>query len=78
MVTDRLVKDALLPFKRCPFARQKGTFYNAKGHLLECKRASIEMLMCIYYYKIGFYLLVIWLCCESKNVLGALPMGNYS
>jgi len=53
-VTDRLVKDALLPFERCPFARQKGTFYNAKGALLECKRASIEMLMCIYYYKIGF------------------------
>ena len=22
--------------------------------ILECKRASIEMLMCIYYYKIGF------------------------
>ena len=54
MVTDRLVKDTLLPFKRCPFARQKGIFYNAKGALLECKRAPIEMLMCIYYYKIGF------------------------
>ena len=28
--------------KRASFALQKGMFYNAKGRLLQCKRAPIE------------------------------------
>jgi len=39
------VKDALLHFKRAPFTRQKMPFYIAKGALLECKRACIELWM---------------------------------
>ena len=34
---NRVVKDALLTCERCPFTLQKGTFYNAKHALLECK-----------------------------------------
>ena len=41
MVIDGKVKGALLAFKRAPFTCQKTPFYYAKGHLLQCKRASI-------------------------------------
>jgi len=42
MVTNALVKDALLHCKRASFTPQKSTFYHAKGHLLQCKRPSIK------------------------------------
>jgi len=32
-------KGALLRSKRAPFTHQKGTFWHAKGHLLQPKRA---------------------------------------
>jgi hypothetical protein len=38
-VTDGVVKGALLRCKTCPFTHQKMPFCNAKGHLLERKRA---------------------------------------
>ena len=41
MIIDSKVKGALLAFKRAPFTCQKTPFYYAKGHLLQCKRASI-------------------------------------
>ena len=37
-VTNRLVKDALLHIKRCPFALQKGIFYYLKGHILKTEK----------------------------------------
>jgi len=38
MVINRLVKGHVLPCKGASFTLQKGTFYSAKGHLLEGKR----------------------------------------
>ena len=43
MLTKAKIKGALLQFKRACFAMQKGIFYNAKGHLLQRKRASIDL-----------------------------------
>ena len=40
-VIDGVVKDALLHCKRASFTLQKGIFCNAKGHLLQCKRALL-------------------------------------
>jgi len=45
------VKDALLHFKRRPFALQKMPFWDAKGHVLRCKRAPIDLQGIIYHYK---------------------------
>jgi hypothetical protein len=42
MIADSILKGALLNFKRAPFACQKGIFYNAKGRLLQHKKAPIE------------------------------------
>jgi len=42
MIADSILKGALLKFKRAPFACQKGIFYNAKGRLLQRKKAPIE------------------------------------
>ena len=42
MVTNTLLKGALLHCKRASFTPQKGTFYHVKGHLLQCKRPSIK------------------------------------
>ena len=42
MVTKRVVKGHLLHFKRASFTTQKGTFYNAKGALLEGERWSLK------------------------------------
>jgi hypothetical protein len=42
MIADSILKGALLKFKRAPFACQKGIFYNAKGRLLQHKKAPIE------------------------------------
>ena len=50
-VTNRLVKGALLQCKRRPFTHQKMPFCNAKGHLLEVKRACIVFPTTIYLYK---------------------------
>ena len=50
-VTNSLVKDALLHCKRRPFTHQKMPFCNAKGHLLEAKRACIVFPTTIYLYK---------------------------
>ena len=50
-VTNRLVKGALLRCKRRPFTHQKLPFCNAKGHLLEAKRACIVFPTIIYLYK---------------------------
>ena len=50
-VTNRLVKGALLRCKRSPFTHQKMPFCNAKGHLLEAKRACIVFPTTIYLYK---------------------------
>ena len=50
-VTNRLVKGALLHCKRRPFTHQKMPFCNAKGHLLEAKRACIVFPTTIYLYK---------------------------
>ena len=50
-VTNRLVKGALLQCKRRPFTHQKMPFCNAKGHLLEAKRACIIFPTTIYLYK---------------------------
>ena len=49
MVTKRLVKGHLLHFKRASFALQKGTFYYAKGHLLEGERRPFKIKMRIYF-----------------------------
>ena len=51
MVIDGKVKGALLAFKRAPFTCQKTPFYYAKGHLLQCKRASI-VFCCMNFYDI--------------------------
>ena len=51
MVIDSKVKGALLAFKRAPFACQKTPFYQAKGRLLQCKRASI-VFCCMNFYDI--------------------------
>ena len=45
MITKAKIKGALLPFKRAPFTCQKMPFYIAKGALLECKRACIDLWM---------------------------------
>ena len=42
MVTNTLLKGALLHCKKASFTPQKGTFYHVKGHLLQCKRPSIK------------------------------------
>ena len=46
MITKAKIKGALLQFKRAPFTCQKGMFCNAKGHLLQRKRASIDLYCC--------------------------------
>jgi len=51
MVTKRLVKGHLLHFKRASFALQKGTFYNAKGALLEGERWSFKNQRGVYFTK---------------------------
>ena len=55
MVTKRLVKDALLHIKRCPFAMQYMPFYNAKGHVLFCQLSFLFTTDTILHLLISFY-----------------------
>ena len=56
------VKDALLQRKRASFTHQKGTFYQAKGHLLECKRRPFKNHMGINLTKQQYELLSVSIC----------------
>jgi len=40
-LTNTILKDALLHYKKASFTPQKSTSYHTKGHLLLCQRPSV-------------------------------------
>ena len=50
-VTSTLSSNYKLAYKRASFTLQKGIFYHAKGHLLECKRRPFKNQQGIYLTK---------------------------